>query len=185
LPGAKVFRVPGGLLDIFNNDLAFAGIPKTINGESNCLHSLRHSFASMLALAGVSPQKATKLLRHHSLDLTMQRYTHIELDDKASAVATLPDISSYQGEQAQKTGTDDQNTEVTAEVTGNRQKVGKTGKDCQTGLRDDEQAGLIKPCLHANNGDNENIGWQESKQQVQCVLRRLWQTSSLVGNSFT
>ncbi len=58
----------------------------------------------------------------------VQRYTHIELNDKAEAVSSLPDITSSKTESAQKTGTDDRDTEfteVTAEVPNPRQKLQK------------------------------------------------------------
>lgn len=156
LPGAKVFMVPKGVDRIFDRDLAFAGIPKIVDGEVACPHSLRHSFASMLALAGVSPQRATRLLRHSSLYLTMKRYTHIELDDKAQAIASLPDIFDTSTEAVQKTGTDDSpdsETEVSAEVTSKRQKVEKTGSNCQPRLGEEEEPKTIKPHFGAKKGE--------------------------------
>ncbi len=153
-----MFTVPRGLDRIFDRDLTFAGIPKTVNDEVACPHSLRHSFASMLAQAGVSPQKATRLLRHSSLDLTMQRYTHIEFDDKAQAIASLPDISDTNTEAARKTGTDgslDCDIEVTPEVTSSRQKVGKTGNNCPPSLTDENDPRLIKPRFEAKNGEKD------------------------------
>ncbi len=47
LPKAPVFNVPKDLIKIFDKDLKFAKIPKTIDDEVACVHSLRHSFASM------------------------------------------------------------------------------------------------------------------------------------------
>ena len=39
-------------------------------------HSLRHTFISSLARAGVYPKLAQSLARHSDINLTMSRYTH-------------------------------------------------------------------------------------------------------------
>ncbi len=57
-------------------------------------HSLRHTFCILLARSGVQPQIAQKLMRHSSIDLTMNFYTHILMEDKMSAVSQLPDLWS-------------------------------------------------------------------------------------------
>ena len=78
----------------------------------------------------------------------MQRYTHIELNDKAETVSSLPDIMSTETESAQKTGTydcDTEITEVTPEVTNPRQKLRKTDKNWQDDKAVDSHPKLIKP----------------------------------------
>jgi len=79
------------LLRTFNLDLAAAGIPKKdAQGRTVDVHSLRHTFATLLARNGVSPGVAQKLMRHSDIRLTMNTYTHLDLADTAGAVASLP-----------------------------------------------------------------------------------------------
>jgi len=54
------------------------------------VHSLRHTFATLLARNGVMPATAQRLMRHSDIRLTMNTYTHLDLADTAGAVAALP-----------------------------------------------------------------------------------------------
>ena len=75
------------------NDIAAAGIAKCDSyGRTIDVHSLRHTFATLLARNGVSPAIAQKLMRHSDIRLTMNIYTHIELTDTADAVDSLPSL---------------------------------------------------------------------------------------------
>ena len=79
------------MLRTFNLDLGTAGIAKRdAQGRTVDVHSLRHTFATLLARNGVSPSVAQKLMRHSDIRLTMNLYTHLELADTAGAVAALP-----------------------------------------------------------------------------------------------
>jgi site-specific recombinase XerD len=55
-------------------------------------HSLRHSFSSALANAGISADVRMKLTGHKSIDVH-QRYTHIELEPLKKAIAALPGLN--------------------------------------------------------------------------------------------
>jgi integrase len=55
-------------------------------------HSLRHSFTSALANAGISADVRMRLTGHKSLDVH-QRYTHMELEPLRKAIAALPKLS--------------------------------------------------------------------------------------------
>jgi integrase len=55
-------------------------------------HSLRHSFSSDLANAGISADVRMKLTGHKSADVH-QRYTHVQLEPLKKAIATLPGLS--------------------------------------------------------------------------------------------
>ena len=55
-------------------------------------HSLRHSFISEMANAGIAPD-VRKLLSGHSDDRSHAVYTHTQIDTLRSAVTKLPDIS--------------------------------------------------------------------------------------------
>lgn len=54
-------------------------------------HSLRHSFSSTLANAGISADVRMKLTGHKSIDVH-QRYTHMELEPLKKAIAALPGL---------------------------------------------------------------------------------------------
>jgi site-specific recombinase XerD len=55
-------------------------------------HSLRQSFSSALANAGVSADVQTKLTGHKSLDVH-RRYTHVEMEPLKHAIAALPRLA--------------------------------------------------------------------------------------------
>ena len=56
-------------------------------------HGLRGQFVTSLARAGVHPRTAQKLARHKTLALTMENYTHTDLGEMATALATLPPLA--------------------------------------------------------------------------------------------
>lgn len=56
-------------------------------------HSLRHSFITNLALAGVHPSVAQKLARHSSILLTMKYYTHVLHESEVNAIQALNDLT--------------------------------------------------------------------------------------------
>jgi hypothetical protein len=89
--------------------LALAGIPyENETGERFDFHALRGQFATALARNGVSLAAARELMRHSTVDLIAKFYTHLRLDDRADAIAKLPDIDkAIESEAAQATGTDD------------------------------------------------------------------------------
>jgi integrase len=53
-------------------------------------HAMRHTFISNLTRSGVPPKLAQTLARHSDINLTMQVYTHVELEDQTAAIAGLP-----------------------------------------------------------------------------------------------
>ncbi len=64
----------------------------TLEGRVD-FHSLRHTFGTALAKAGVAPKVAMDLMRHSDINLTMRLYSHTVLTDRASALATVPSLS--------------------------------------------------------------------------------------------
>lgn len=54
------------------------------------LHSLRHTFGTMLARSGANPRTAMELMRHSDIRLTTTIYQRLELADTAGAVNLLP-----------------------------------------------------------------------------------------------
>ena len=96
--------------EMLRHDLAAAGIPyRDAEGHVFDFHGLRHSYITLLSLSGVSPKLAQELARHSTIDLTMNVYTHLLLNDKAAAVASLPALlpgSQPEAKPLRQTGTD-------------------------------------------------------------------------------
>jgi integrase len=75
--------------DVFREDLAAANVPEVVNGEHAVFHSLRHTYATMLGR--VATVKVTQeLSRHSTPTLTIGRYGHTDMGEKAEAVGRLP-----------------------------------------------------------------------------------------------
>jgi integrase len=53
-------------------------------------HSCRHLFITHLERARISPRLAQTLARHSDIRLTLQVYTHLELQDQTAAIRSLP-----------------------------------------------------------------------------------------------
>jgi len=106
--GTRLLHVPHDLVRVFDRDLAYTGIAKTdADGRTVDVHSLRHTFATLLSKAGVVPRMAQELMRHSDIRLTMNVYTHLQLAATAGAVEALPGIGPAQpATNRQMTGTD-------------------------------------------------------------------------------
>jgi integrase len=107
---AKVFKVPtfGDAAEMFRFDLEAAGIVyRDDAGLVADFHSLRHTFISNLARGGVHPKTAQSLARHSTITLTMDRYSHTLVEDQATALEALPDLSAATRQKVRATGTDD------------------------------------------------------------------------------
>jgi integrase len=71
-------------------------------------HSLRHTTGSLLASSGVHPKTAQSLMRHSTIALTMDRYTHTLRGADRQAVNALPSFATVKRSALRATGTDDQ-----------------------------------------------------------------------------
>jgi integrase len=79
--------------EMFRTDLTAADIPIVDeNGTVLDFHGQRTTFITGLARAGVSPAKAQKLARHSDVNLTMKTYTHLQVEELAGAVESLPSL---------------------------------------------------------------------------------------------
>jgi integrase len=77
----------------FQRDLRRAEIANVdALGRRVDFHSLRYTFITSLALAGVHPAKAQRLARHSDINLTMGVYTSLSVDDLREAVSLLPPL---------------------------------------------------------------------------------------------
>jgi len=132
LPTAKAFKVPASYdtADMVRFDLAAARAAWVTEAEGNQaeykrraesdflayvdaagrygdFHSLRHSYVTALARAGVHPKVAQQLARHASIAITMDQYSHTVVSDLATALRVLPDLSGNPPQQQRATGTYD------------------------------------------------------------------------------
>tara|TARA_R110002072_G_scaffold179059_1_gene334985 strand:- start:309 stop:2003 length:1695 start_codon:yes stop_codon:yes gene_type:complete len=110
--GDKKYLWPGAWPEkasvMLRSDLEAAGIAyQDEEGRFFDFHSLRHTFGTNLAKAGVSPKLAQELMRHSDINLTMNIYTHVDMPDMAAAVERLPTFPSPSSPKQQRaTGTD-------------------------------------------------------------------------------
>ena len=65
--------------------------------EGWTLHELRHSFLTMAAEQGVHPSVMQKLAGHSTSRLTMEVYTHVQMDAKREAMSALDAVFSSEG----------------------------------------------------------------------------------------
>jgi integrase len=98
---------------MLKRDLTGAGITyRDGSGLVADFHSLRHTFITNLCRAGVAPKVAQSLARHSTITLTLDRYTHVDLYDQASALESLPILAAQWPREPdalnlRATGTDD------------------------------------------------------------------------------
>jgi integrase len=92
-PADGIFEIPAALIRRFNADCRRAGIPKRDEeGRTVDIHSLRTTFGTYLALAGVAPRTAMELMRHSEIGLTMKVYTDPRLLPLAAAVEATSSV---------------------------------------------------------------------------------------------
>jgi len=113
-PNAKLFDLPKGwrAAEMLREDLERAGIAsEDEQGRVNDFHSLRHTFASLLARANVAPRIAQALMRHSDPRLTLGVYSHLGADDERRALEVLPSYrpqrpkAPAEDERVRRTGT--------------------------------------------------------------------------------
>lgn len=97
LPAASAFpKIPDHtrIAQMLKIDLKKAKIPyKDAGGRYADFYSLRHTFVSNLAKSGVHPRVAQSLARHSDINLTMQVYSHITLENQLESLDMLPDFT--------------------------------------------------------------------------------------------
>lgn len=104
-PTDKAFAMPPNTKTaaMLRDDLKDAGIEYTdAAGRDADFHSLRHSFVSHLALAGVHPAVAQKLARHSKIETTMKYYTHVLHTSELAAIEALRKLNGTQPKQQSK-----------------------------------------------------------------------------------
>lgn len=77
---------PGRLSGWWTKDRASFGLADW------CLHEFRHTYLSLLAVNGVHPKVMQELAGHYSSQITMDIYTHVNMDQKRSAMEAVSKI---------------------------------------------------------------------------------------------
>lgn len=95
-PAAPLFRLPhpDTMVDMLRVDLDAADIAYEQDGKFADMHALRHTCGTWLAAAGVHPKVMQRILRHSTIALTLDRYTHAFKSDEAAAIAKLPSLAT-------------------------------------------------------------------------------------------
>ena len=92
-PDTPVLKVPTSLLRTLDRDLQAAGIPKRDSRRWVVhVHAMRTTCGTRLSKAGVAPRTAQAVMRHSTVELTMNLYTDPLLLDTSGAVESLPDL---------------------------------------------------------------------------------------------
>jgi integrase len=77
---------PRNCTRLFQEMCADAGVPPVR------LHDLRHGCATVLLAHGVPPRTVMEVLGHSTLEMTMNTYAHVSLDDKRAALGKINDL---------------------------------------------------------------------------------------------
>jgi integrase len=89
-PGKPVFVAKRLAVPVaIREDLEAAGIAQS---ESYDFHCLRHSYITTLVKSGVNPKICQALARHKNINLTMDVYTHLTINDTAQGLEGLAHI---------------------------------------------------------------------------------------------
>ena len=79
---------PRNCTRLFQEMCADAGLPHVR------LHDLRHGCATVLLAHRVPPRTVMQILGHSTLEMTMNTYAHVSLDDMRAALGTMNDLMS-------------------------------------------------------------------------------------------
>jgi integrase len=106
-PRTIVFRLSNDTYEMLRADLELAGIkPIDDQGRHLDMHSFRHTYGTMLALAGVALKVTQKLMRHSDPKLTMNIYSHVSPYDEHGAIEkALPKLTLPTAKKPTATGT--------------------------------------------------------------------------------
>ena len=100
---------------MLRKDLERAGIQyRDKQGRVADFHGLRKTFITNLSRYGVSPKLAQVLARHSDINLTLNTYTSVELEEQSDAVECLPPIKRFE-----KRSDQEKDTEPEAELVPN------------------------------------------------------------------
>jgi integrase len=92
-PGVAIFPHDQNSSTMIKGDLKSAGIPS----DEITFHSLRHCYATFVDQSGASTKEAMKLARHSDPRLTLNRYTHTQMEELSKVVDKLPELWEKSG----------------------------------------------------------------------------------------
>ena len=127
-------------------------------GHMADFHALRHTLATRLMEAGVNPKVIQSIMRHSTITLTMDRYTHLSAARLSDALDALPDLDAVpKAAEMRATGTDDAPTVVL-------NPPPETDRDQLTGVLTEIEAerGVSCPSV-ALDSDAESTGAENEK----------------------
>jgi len=104
--GAEMIRIDQTAADVDYEDE---------RGRVADFHALRHTFISNLARAGVHPRNAQALARHSTIDLTMNVYTHVSMNDLVRDVESLPALGADKSAASSAAGQEKPAADTTAQ----------------------------------------------------------------------
>ncbi len=120
-------------------------------------HALRHQYISQLAAAGVHPKTAQTLARHSTIQLTMDRYTHLQASDLTGALDKLPRVPSagkqHDSEPMKATGTDGRDARLVAHQLHKPTLIERRNPRCHL---DSTPAKTMSDASEDSEGDIEN-----------------------------
>ena len=148
-----------GTAKMLRGDLKDAGIPyRDAAGLVADFHALRHTYISNLARAGVHPKAAMDLARHSDINLTMARYWHTVIADRAQALTALPSLTGDSPEAAETkaTGTYDVRPRDVDSTTRNAKQSDKRGRE--TAQRPTESSDT-EGCPRSRKPVNLRVPW--------------------------
>ncbi|MGF1634192.1 MAG: tyrosine-type recombinase/integrase [Phycisphaerae bacterium] len=130
----------------FREDLKAAGVDEVdATGRRLVFHSFRHTLATELARAGVSPRVAMEYMRHSDMKLTMRTYTDAERLPTWEAVEQLPAYASVVSALQLRTGTDDAQSDAQNDAKNDAQPAVHGGRRLSSHDVPGEAAGRRKP----------------------------------------
>ncbi len=98
-------RLPYGAA-MLRQDLQAANIPYLNEDGYADFHSLRHTACSLLIQSGANVKSIQTIMGHRTVDMTLNKYTHLYSGQLKQAVDGLPDFDLISAKKV-KTGTDD------------------------------------------------------------------------------
>ena len=114
--------------------------------------SLRHTSISNLARADVHQRKTQQLVRHSTIDLTMNVYTHPGLADAAAELDKPPALPNCEAQSTRATGTDDSvvapMVAQPADISGDSVRSIETRSAADEPVRDSTEVDSLQPIEH-------------------------------------
>jgi integrase len=160
MPSVNVFATMPSvdrISDMIQADLEAAGVAYVKDGLYADFHALRHSFVTGIVKSGASVKEAQTLARHSTPVLTLQRYTHIMLNDTRKVIDRMEAAAVSV---TVKTGTNDQIVNTAGNVHYDQIQTGPD-QTCRK-LTNIDKVETTKPDLDECTKTTENNGFSHN-----------------------